>query len=47
MRCENMILIKRIGKDGTNIVGLKKKPKFKELILLLHPQCSAKQSYYI
>jgi hypothetical protein len=29
MRCENMILIKRIGKDGTNIVGLKKKPKFK------------------
>jgi hypothetical protein len=29
MRCENIILIKQVGKDGTNTKGLKKKPKFK------------------
>jgi hypothetical protein len=30
MRCESTIPIKRIGKNGTNTKGLKKKPKFKE-----------------
>jgi hypothetical protein len=29
MRCENIILIKQVGKDGTNIEGLKKKSEFK------------------
>jgi hypothetical protein len=29
MRYENIILIKWIGKNGTNTEGLKKKPKFK------------------
>jgi len=29
MRCENMIMRKQIGKNGTNVEGLKKKPKFK------------------
>jgi hypothetical protein len=29
MKCEKIISIKQIGKNGTNIEGLKKKPKFK------------------
>jgi len=29
MRCENIALIKRIEKIGTNNEGLKKKPKFR------------------
>lgn len=29
MKCKNIILIKRVGKNGTNTEGLKKKPEFK------------------